>query len=467
MIRRHFLSIHSQILIWGAFLGVARPASATQPLETFLAGGRSSSFDAREQAATADQRSWEREAALGRLLPSLSARGVYTRNQYETVIPAGPIVPVDVTITPQNQLEAIFQLDVPIVDLASHARYGQATHLARAAEAQRELSGSDVDRAVARGYYTFVGASALVFAAERSAKIAEENLAYVMTRLSAGVATELDRERARANLERTKQDRTDAELVRSIAARNLETLTGIAPTPVTEYAVDDLRAEPPISEWLANRNTPADRVQAHLGRAADSAKKAASYSLLPTLSANAQERITNATGFSGRSSAYTLQAVLSLKLDYGTYATAEAQASAADVQKVRAERTRRAVEDSIFDAHERVRAGIAKSASARAQAEAAHKAEQLALARYQAGALTQLDVTQAQRDAFQAQASRIQADADLAYARVLLRIVSGQPAAVPASSLPPLKAEALATPPAPSIENPSPAAAPAAPPSAP
>ena len=442
-------------------MSVSGPALATQPLSTFLEGARSKGFDAREQNAVAEQREWEREAALGRLLPSLTARGIYTRNQYEAVIPAGPIVPVDVTITPQNQLDAIFQLDVPIVDLASHARYGQASHLARAADAQRALSGSDSDRAVARGYYTFIGASALVFAAERSTKIAEANLDYVTARFSAGVATELDRERARANLERTKQDRTDAELVRTMAARNLETLSGLSPTPVTEYSVDDLRPEAPMSEWLASRDTPADRVQVHLGKAADSAKKAASYALLPTLSASAQERITNATGFNGRSSAYTLQAVLSLKLDYATYATAEAQASAADVQKVRAERSRRAVEDSIFDAHERVRAGIAKSASARAQAEAAQKAEELAIARYQAGALTQLDVTQAQRDAFQAQAARIQADADLAYARVLLRIVAGKPPVVPASSVPAVPAETLTQP------TPPPSAPPAVPPSVP
>ncbi len=466
MNRSYLLSRNLRILASGALLFLASPAQATQPLAEFLQGAHEKGFDAREQAAVAEQRSWEREAALGRLLPSLSARGTYTRNQYESVIPAGPIVPVDVTITPQNQLDAVFQLDVPIVDLANHARYGQASHLARAAEAQRQQSTSDTDRAVARGYYTFIGASALVFAAERSVKIAEQNLEFVSTRFAAGVATELDRERARANLERTKQDRTDAELVRTMAGRNLETLTGLTPAPVTEYAVDDLRPEAPMSEWLASRDTPADRVQVHLGRAADSAKKAASYALLPTLSANAQERITNATGFNGRSSAYTLQAVLSLKLDYGTYATAEAQASAADVQKVRAERTRRAVEDSIFDAHERVRAGIAKSASARAQAAAAQKAEQLALARYQAGALTQLDVTQAQRDAFQAQAARIQADADLAYARVLLRVVAGKPPQAPASSLPAVTAEAL-TEPAPLPSPPSPAPTPSVPPSAP
>ena len=68
-----------------------------------------------------------------------------------------------------------------------------------------------------------------------------------------------------------------------------------------------------------------------------------------------------------------------------------------------------------------------KSTAARAQAEAAQKAAELALDRYRAGALTQLDVTQSQRDLFQAQTARIQADADLSLARVVLRVVAGKP----------------------------------------
>jgi outer membrane protein TolC len=117
---------------------------------------------------------------------------------------------------------------------------------------------------------------------------------------------------------------------------------------------------------------------------------------------------------------------------------------------VRTERTRRGVEDDIFDAWDRVRTGIVKSASSRVQAEANLRAEELAVTRYQAGALTQLDVTQAQRDAFQAQASSIQADADLLYSRVLLRLAAGQPPRVAPSTLPSVKAQDLtaAAPPA-------------------
>ena len=41
------------------------------------------------------------------------------------------------------------------------------------------------------------------------------------------------------------------------------------------------------------------------------------------------------------------------------------------------------------------------------------------------GVATQLDVTQAQRDAFLAAAARIQSDAELAYARASLRLAVG------------------------------------------
>ena len=453
-VRGYLLSSSLRIASGASLLLESGQAQATQPLETFLEAARTNSYDVREQIATTEQRDWERESAFGRLLPSASARGVYTRNQYAAVIPAGAVTDTPITITPQDQVDLFLQLDVPLVDLANYQRLGQARHLAKASGAQLEVAQNDVQRTVARAYYAYVGGAALVQAAERSQKIAEDNLAFVTTRHENGVATELDRARARANLEQSKQDRAQAELIGITAARNLETVSGIAPTPVDEYPADDLHPEAPLDSWLANTDTPSDRVQAELGRAATSAKKAAAYSLLPTLSANAQERITNATGFTGRTSAYTLQAMLSWRLDYSAYSTAEAQARAADVQKVRSERARRGVADDIFGAWERVRTQIVKSASARVQAEAAVRAEELALARYQAGALTQLDVTQSQRDAFQAQASRIQADADLLYSRVLLRLAAGKSPHVQPSTVPPTQAKDLGV-------QPTPAAAPA------
>ncbi|HSU41064.1 MAG TPA: TolC family protein, partial [Polyangiaceae bacterium] len=447
MFRHHLLSACLKSTFLASILLAPGRASAIQPLETFLEAARQSSFDVREQRATVEQRDWEKESVFGRLLPAASARGVYTRNQFAARIPPS-IIPGGATITPQDQFDLFLQVDVPLVDLSSYARLSQARHLVGASSAQLELSQNDAQRATARAYYAYVGAAALVQAAERSVKIAEDNLAFVSTRRSLGAATELDQERARASLEQSKQDQADAERLAVTAARNLETISGLTPSSVVEYPIDDLHPEPGLETWLAYRNTPADRVQAALNRAAESAKRAAAYSVLPTLSANGQERVTNAPGFTGHSNFYTVQAMLSWRFDYGTYATAQAQASAVDVQKVRAERTRRGVEDDVFDAWDRVRTGIVKSASSRAQAQAAVRAEELALSRYQSGALTQLDVTQAQRDAFQAQANRIQADADLLYSRVLLRLAAGQSPHVQPSSSPPVQAKDLGAPPA-------------------
>lgn len=443
MSRSYLLSIALGIGATAAILLPSGNAQATQPLEMFLDAARRTSFDVREQRATVEQRSWETESAFGRLLPAASARGVYTRNQYAAEIPAGTFGPNPITLTPQDQFDLFLQVDVPLVDLANYQRLGQARHVANASSAQLEVSQNDVQRAVARAYYAFVGGAALVKAAERSQRIAEDNLAFVITRHENGVATELDRERARATVEQSKQNLADTELLTIQAARNLETVSGIAPTEVVEFPVDDLHPEQPLAVWLGYRDTPADRVQAELSKAATKGKKAAAYALLPTLSANGQERITNAAGFTGHSSVYTVQGMLSWRFDYSAYSTAQAQASALDAQQVRAERTRRNVEDDVFNAWERVRTGIVKSAAARVQAEAAVRAETLSLARYQAGALTQLDVTQAQRDAFQSQASRIQADADLQYARVLLRLTAGKPPRVEPSTIPPVQAKDL------------------------
>ncbi|MDQ2647763.1 MAG: TolC family protein, partial [Myxococcota bacterium] len=84
-------------------------------------------------------------------------------------------------------------------------------------------------------------------------------------------------------------------------------------------------------------------------------------------------------------------------------------------------------EDAVFEVFKRVEASIAKSRAARDQERSAKRAAELASDRYGAGVATQLDVTEAQRDAFSASAARIQADSDLAYYRAALRIAAGVP----------------------------------------
>jgi outer membrane protein len=417
-----------RLTLWAAsvaavWIAQQRPAAATQPLGEFLERAEKQNFDAREAQATEQQRAAEADGAFGRLLPSLSARGVYTHNQYEAAVtaPAGRLV-----ITPQNQLDAFLQLDVPLIDLANYHRYHAATALQEAAGAQREAVVVDVSRSVARAYYQFHGAAALVHSADSSISAAEANLKLVDERRGAGAATDLDHERAAASLARAQQDAADASLAVSLSGRALETLSGLSPQPAGAFPEDNLQAETPLDGWLSRtKDTPALRAVRHQTEAAVENRKAAGRSLLPTLSGSAQERLTNATGFAGRNASYTLQLVLGWRLDYGLLAARDAQDSALAAQTVRLERSERAAADATFEAFRRIEAGIVKSRAARVQEQAAARAAELSQTRYEAGVATQLDVTQAQRDAFLASAARIQADSDLAYARTALRLAVG------------------------------------------
>lgn len=417
------LSLSSGIV--GAALAFSGPVWALQPLQEFLAGARTQSFAAREQTANEQLRVAEEEVAFGRLLPSLTARGTYSYNQYEAKVTV-PGSSTSIVITPHHQLDAVFLLEAPLFDLASRARHDQSELMLEATKLQGELVGLDLDRAVSRLYSQFVAAAAAVSAADQSLALAQKNHDVVKTRVELGAGTELDLARASANLERAKQDKTEFELVQKLYARQLNTLSGLEPTAVTAFPEDNLQPEAPLSQWLGVQNTPVDRLAVKLTEAVDAGKRASDYALLPTLSATAQERLTNATGFAGKAASYTLQGVLTWRLDYATLKSREVANANLALQQVRTAKTRRDMEDQIFTAHQQIQSGIAKSTAARAQAAAAKKAAELALERYQAGAATQLDVTQAQRDAFTANVSQLQADADLAYARVLLRVNAGQ-----------------------------------------
>ncbi|MFO0666694.1 MAG: TolC family protein [Polyangiaceae bacterium] len=420
------------------------PAFGLQPLEAFLDGAHKRNPDMIAADASVRQKDAEADVARGKLLPSFTARGVYTRNQFEAVFntPNGAI-----TILPQDQFDAFFLLDVPIVDAAQFARYGGARILKEIAEASKGLTQRAIDERVVRAYVTVAATTNLGRSAEKSFELAEKNRKSVEDRVTAGVASELDLERAKANVERAKQDIADANLSRVLAIRTLETLTRIKPEEATQFPEDDLHEEAPLASWvaLADGNLPERRLSEAERRLALSTRDSAKLAFIPALGGQAQERFTNATGFAGRVGAYTLSASLTFRFDFGLVAQLDSTRAAADVSVAKAEGVRRSSEDAIVEAWYRIGASIAKGRAARAQARAATRAATIAEDRYAAGAATQLDVTTAQRDAFAAEVGRIGADLDLTLARAVLRLASGKPttfrgpvpSASPAPSAPP------------------------------
>jgi len=429
----------TQLLL--AILGVAAvmptSAYAQQPLDDFLAGARRTNSDLQVAAATIEQQEGESLAALGRALPSLTARGVYTRNEYEvrldpssflgSAAPAG--VPAQsFIIQPLNQLDATVQLDVPLIDLAAWQRVTAQHAAERATHRRADVTMTDVQMQVARNYYQLVGSRSLRQSAERTLAAALTNLGLTRTRQVGGVATDLDVNRAQAEVERARLSISDADLTTALAARALQTLTGVAPTDAARSGSDDLHAELPLIEWEQSATEiPAVAVAAEQRRGSEATATAARFALLPSLSAGAQGRLTNATGFIGHQAIYVLTATLNWRLDVTSFGTVRSQDAAARLARVREISARRAALDQIHESWSRISNGVAKSRAARAEALASTAAVERARERYREGAGTHFELVQAERDAYSAEVSRIQADADLSYARVALRLNAARP----------------------------------------
>ncbi len=104
-------------------LSLASPARAIQPLSAFIQASNDANTDLQITRSTNEQRDAEADRSSNALLPSFTAQGTYTRNQYEVAFPAslfggtGTIV-----ILPQNQWDASLTLSVPIIDVAGWER---------------------------------------------------------------------------------------------------------------------------------------------------------------------------------------------------------------------------------------------------------------------------------------------------------------------------------------------------------
>jgi outer membrane protein TolC len=429
VVEERVMSVKVFLAIGG--LVVAAQASALQPLDEFLRGARTSSADNAEARAVRNQARADADAALGRALPRLSLRGAYTRNQFETILPlpgvsGGPGTPV--TITPRDQLDATATLDVPLVDLASFARIAAARTSARASATEEAAIGLRVQSLVSQDYYQLVADAALVETSRRALDVARASLRIAEERHAAGTAALLDVDRARAEVERNVQQVANAELQESLVARALQSLTGISPQFEGEVPLaDDLHEEPPLERFEARDEEIPALAAAIQGRvASEEQARAQRFSLLPSLSASVTERATDAEGLGGRNAYGQAVVGLSWSFDLTTVAGIRERDAAADAARAREQRARLAARDEIHRAWATVRTNIARSRSARIQAEVSARAAQLALDRYEAGEVAQLDLLQAQRDAFGADASRIQADADLVNSRAQLRVAAGE-----------------------------------------
>jgi len=416
-----------------AVLAAASPAFALEPLDTFLSSARTRAFDTQEARAVLAQRSSDHGQARLDLLPTITGTAAYQYNQVEAVatIPSGTNaagMPTfrEATFTPHNQWDGTISAELPLIDVATWARMGSSGDAEDAARAQVGAREFDVQRATARAYYAVVATEAVIVAAQRSLEVAQKNRELSQARFDAGVAAEIDVKRADAEVERNRQVMADAVYQAAIARRDLETVSGMAPSEGAPALEASLEPEPALSTFQRDRESlPQVRAAKKEAEAAEAIHGAAKAALLPTVKATFNERFTNAAGF-GESTYFNVGVSASIKLDATLPAAARSQGHAVEIARIRAARARRDAEDAIYGAWLDVTRQIEKSRATRAQLEASKLAAQLARDRYQAGTATFLDLVIAERDVLSAEVERIRADADLSHARIALRLYAGK-----------------------------------------
>src|SRR5438309_2897838 len=405
------------------------PSLALQPVQAFVEGARLRNPDALEAQANLSQQRAQADAALGRVLPGVSARGTYTRNQFSSQIDlAAPGQPSQVvTIVPRDQWDGSATLNVPLIDLANFRRVGAQKTSAEGAARQLDSTRLQVEAQVVQDYYQVVANLALVAASRTALEVSREGLRLAQARYQIGTAAALEVDRAVADVEQQFQQLAAAELQVALAARSLESTSGVKPDVLSAPPLaDDLHPEPELAAFAAGLSRlPAVAAASASTRAAAKLADAQRLARAPAIAGTFTERGTNAPGFTANDWSYQAAITLTWNLDLTSFADIRVQDAAADGARARELRATLTAGDAIHREWNTVVAGIARSRSARAGREAAAHASLQARERYRAGTITQLDLLQAQRDAFNAEVSRIQADADLVNARAQLRLSSG------------------------------------------
>ncbi len=405
-------------------------SSGLQQIHVFAAAARERNPAALEAGANLRESGAEADAALGRVLPGISLNGRYARNQYGAEINLATLGGPDRTIVllPENQWTGVATATVPLVDLPNFQRIAAARTATEGAARRLDATRLEVESAVAQSYYQLVASVALVGASNEALQVSREAWRLAQEHYRAGNAAVLEVDRARAEVEQRIQQVASAELQVAVASRALRSASGVIPDLSSSAELDpDLRPEEPLSEF--EKELPAVPAVAAAARARQSADQLAAaqrFTLAPSIAAYFAEGGSKAPGFAGHDWSYQAGVTLTWSLDLTTFADIRRQDARADAERARELRTSLSSGDAIHQQWNTVAAGIARSRAARAGRQAACEAAAQAQTRYAVGNVTQLDLLQAQRDAFIADVNRIQADAELANARAQLRLASGR-----------------------------------------
>ncbi|MCA9669505.1 MAG: TolC family protein [Myxococcales bacterium] len=375
--------------------------------------------------------------ASASLLPSLAATGALLRNQYSAIatLPAAS-GSRQVTILPNNQLDAQVTLGVPLVDASAWARRAQSRRDVLVADATMRATVEDVQLTMVRLYAQAMAAQSRLRSAKRTEQAARKDLAVIAARRSAGTVTELVVARAQLERHRARQLIVDTGRVLLQTLRAIGTLAGrkpparVAVLAVQMTKVLPLRTRADKGELRRALRSKPELRQARAALASTRASISAAWlGLLPSVVLAASEHFTNATGFAGRVASYQLSASLRWTFDLTRVAEIRTQRAQRSLALQKLHTAEDDARDALANARLDVRSGTVALKIAREAEAVAGRAAKIAHAQFALGAGLQSDVIDAERDLVRAEADRAQAEADLLVARHTLRRARGEPLA--------------------------------------
>jgi outer membrane protein TolC len=449
---------------------VSVSAFAQSDLKSFIDAAHKENVDRRISIEQRNKAVADFTAAWGGLLPALTVQGVWTHNQFaaelnvpKTDADGKPVLQRDAngqyvispalvrdpstgavnfnpnvgSATPeyvsraiqlQDQLTAVFRIDLPIIDVARWVRIAGAGINKDSAELREAYMKDVITRQVVGAYYGYAAALALRQSAEKSFAAADAQAKLMEIRTKVGTSTELDLARARAEVQRNRQTVADAVSLIATSRRALRTLTSVEPPDTIAEWTDNMAPEPALEE-LEKRidELPAVRASDKEAKAGELASTGAALTLVPTVNANFNENLSNASGFTGQNASYSLGLNAIWRLDVPTVANISGARALASQAKLAAEKTRLQSRDQLNADFQRFTAALIKIEAAKAQVAAAERAAQVSRDRYAVGAATQIEVIQAERDLFTSELGQIQARTELATARSSLRLSAALP----------------------------------------
>jgi len=371
-------------------------------------------------------------SAWALLLPTIAAQGRYTRNYHEFFFP-GAVDPTTMMqapgllIQPVNQLDGVVSFNAPLIVPAAYPGLKSVKANIAAAEANYDLSETNVLYAIANAFYAAAISDEVLVARKSSIDVARATLDNAKTRLAAGTVTKVDVDRAELALLRNQQLEREAAQGRAQSYRGLATLIQID-GPFRVKAPETLGA-PPAEQPLENvlQLRPEFRSLELTAHAADLQAKTDAWKWSPSISAFGNARKFNYDNFNRDRYSWAV----GLQLDWVIFdgGNRDAQRHLANAQMDEALARTEVLKDSIRDdlANQRglvdtKRQGVFAAMRA---VELAKETIDLVRTQYEAGTVTQVDLLGAQDSLVNAEEALAQLRFDLAVADLTLRKTTG------------------------------------------